>query len=96
MHLLVRKLVDAHRPAVLIVTHDVDEALTLADRVAVMRAGGIRLDLRVPEEARTRGTGEFEHLRDRLLAELGLDAPDAGIARFPSNGNNSSLKEVAR
>jgi len=72
MHALVRALWEAHRPAVLIVTHDVDEALTLADRVAVMTAGRIGLDLPVPAAARTRGSAEFERLRERLLGELGV------------------------
>jgi sulfonate transport system ATP-binding protein len=72
MHALVRALWKAHRPAVLIVTHDVDEALTLADRVTVMTAGRIGLDLPVPVAARTRGSAEFERLRTRLLGELGV------------------------
>src|SRR6202042_544647 len=41
MHDLVTSLWQRHRPAVLLVTHDVDEALTLADRVLVLRAGRI-------------------------------------------------------
>ncbi|ADB52234.1 ABC transporter ATP-binding protein [Conexibacter woesei] len=74
MHALVRTLWEAHRPAVLIVTHDVDEALTLADRITVMRDGAIGLDLTVPHESRTRGSAGFERLRAQLLAELGVDA----------------------
>jgi sulfonate transport system ATP-binding protein len=38
MHDLVFRLWERHRPAVLLVTHDVDEALKLADRVLVLRA----------------------------------------------------------
>src|SRR5439155_3586104 len=33
MHALLRELCRRHQPAVLLVTHDVDEAITLADRV---------------------------------------------------------------
>ena len=36
MHRLVLRLWERHRPAVLLVTHDVDEALVLADRVLVL------------------------------------------------------------
>src|SRR5579863_9731986 len=39
MHRLVLTLYERHRPAVLLVTHDVDEALALADRVLVLRDG---------------------------------------------------------
>ncbi|WP_176057186.1 ABC transporter ATP-binding protein [Paraburkholderia sp. BCC1876] len=41
MHGLVKELVARHHPGVLLVTHDVDEALTLADTILVMRAGRI-------------------------------------------------------
>src|SRR5206468_2408775 len=51
MHALVRELVTAHRPGVLLVTHDVDEAITLADRILVMREG------RIAFEHRTKGDG---------------------------------------
>jgi len=44
MHALLRDLHRRLRPAVLLVTHDVDEALALADRVAVLRDGAIALD----------------------------------------------------
>ncbi len=37
MHGLLRELCAAHRPAVLLVTHDVDEAIALADRIVVLR-----------------------------------------------------------
>ena len=41
MHVLLRKLCAAHQPAVLLVTHDVDEAIVLADRVIVLDDGRI-------------------------------------------------------
>ena len=41
MHALLRELCDRHRPAVLLVTHDVDEAIVLADRVLVIDDGRI-------------------------------------------------------
>jgi sulfonate transport system ATP-binding protein len=48
MQALVAALWQAHRPAVLLVTHDVDEALLLADRVAVLEHGKIALDVKIP------------------------------------------------
>jgi sulfonate transport system ATP-binding protein len=96
MHELVRRLIEVHRPAVLIVTHDVDEALALADRVAVMRDGAIRLGVRVPGDARTRGDREFEALRARLLVELGLPAGVAAADHRLGNGNGALPQEALR
>ncbi|PRY23343.1 ABC transporter ATP-binding protein [Pseudosporangium ferrugineum] len=72
MHGLVRNLIARHRPAVLLVTHDVDEAILLADRVLTMREGRIAADHRVSAAARTRGDAAFVTLRAELLAELGV------------------------
>jgi alkanesulfonate monooxygenase SsuD/methylene tetrahydromethanopterin reductase-like flavin-dependent oxidoreductase (luciferase family) len=44
MHELLFRLVEIHRPTVLLVTHDVDEALKLADRVLVIGDGRIVVD----------------------------------------------------
>ena len=72
MHALLRELCDRHRPAVLFVTHDVDEAVLLADRVVVLREGRICLDRPVDVPApRQRTTPAFARLRAALLAELG-------------------------
>ena len=72
MHGLVRDLIARHRPAVLLVTHDVDEAVLLADRVLTMRDGRIAADHQVSARARSRGHAEFVQLRADLLAELGV------------------------
>jgi sulfonate transport system ATP-binding protein len=68
MHDLVRELVTSHRPGVLLVTHDVDEAIALADRILVMREG------RIAFEHRTKGNGSATISRAELLAELGVFA----------------------
>ncbi|MBK1787487.1 ABC transporter ATP-binding protein [Prauserella cavernicola] len=73
MYELLRALCDRHRPAVLHVTHDVDEAILLADRVTVLRDGLVRLDLPVGLPApRSRTSPDFAGLRQRLLGELGV------------------------
>jgi sulfonate transport system ATP-binding protein len=73
---LVAELCRVHRPAVLLVTHDVDEAVRLADRVAVLRAGRLVTDERITA-ARPRDLGDpqLSALRRKLLADLGV-APD--------------------
>jgi sulfonate transport system ATP-binding protein len=74
MHQLVLRLWARHRPAVLLVTHDVDEALALADRVLVLSAGRISYACAVSDSRpRARTAPELTHLRTRLLAELGVD-----------------------
>ena len=61
-----------HQPAVLLVTHDVDEAIRLADRVLVLREGRFAVDLRI----------DAPHPRDRTdVAVPRAPAPPARRAR---------------
>ncbi|RAG85833.1 sulfonate ABC transporter ATP-binding protein [Streptacidiphilus pinicola] len=83
MHTLLRELWQRHHPSVLLVTHDVDEAAVLADRVLVLDHGRIAVDLTVdlphPRSYRDPRLGEY---RERLLAALGV-RPDGE----PAGGN---------
>jgi sulfonate transport system ATP-binding protein len=73
MHQLVLRLWLAHRPAVLLVTHDVDEALMLADRVVVLSDGRIGYSCRVDvPRPRDRDHPDLITRRADLLAELGV------------------------
>ncbi|MDX2731158.1 MULTISPECIES: ABC transporter ATP-binding protein [unclassified Streptomyces] len=77
---LVAELWQRRGCAVLLVTHDVDEALLLADRALVMRDGAIAYGTPVDlDRPRTVGSPEFAALRSRLLTELGV-AEDASPA----------------
>lgn len=81
MHELVGELVARHRPAVLLVTHDVDEAILLADRVLVLADGSIDLDVAVDlDRPRHRSSARFLALRGLLLDRLGVGR-DAGTGR---------------
>ncbi len=73
MQELVETLWLTHRPAVLLVTHDVEEALLLADRILVLADGRIELDIPVAL-ARPRGPEDpdFPRLRRELLQHLGV------------------------
>jgi sulfonate transport system ATP-binding protein len=74
MHRLVVRLWAHHEPSVLLVTHDVDEALTLADRVLVLANGRIGYSCRIDvPRPRDRNQSQLTDLRTRLLAELGVD-----------------------
>jgi len=64
MHDLLRRLSERHKPAVLLVTHDIDEAIALADRIIMLDDGRIASDLRVAQE--------HGDLRATLLAQLGV------------------------
>jgi sulfonate transport system ATP-binding protein len=73
-HLLLRTLYEIHRPAVLLVTHDVDEALVLAQRVVVLEHGKVRSQVAVPSAPR--GTERYAEVRSLLLAEIERGAVD--------------------
>jgi sulfonate transport system ATP-binding protein len=90
MHVLLQDLCVRHRPAVLLVTHDVDEAILLADRAVVLVDGQITLDLPIDlHRPRDRGHPAFVQMRHRLLLELGVKesvapAPSAVESRTDS------------
>ncbi|MFE3526036.1 ABC transporter ATP-binding protein [Streptomyces sp. NPDC059161] len=73
MHDLVRALRSKHHAAMLLVTHDVDEAIALADRVVVMSNGRIGASHLVELSAADREASiAREGLRSALLEDLGL------------------------
>jgi sulfonate transport system ATP-binding protein len=73
MHRLLLDLWGRHRPAILLVTHDVDEALALADRVVLLADGRIAHEERIAlERPREREHHDLVEKRVRLLTELGV------------------------
>lgn len=80
MHELVKRLAAVHNPAVLLVTHDVDEAITLADRVIVLDQGVIVADIPtdLPDDSRL-CIQRASELRNTLLGHLGV-GPDNSAA----------------
>lgn len=78
MHALLADMCAKYGPSVLMVTHDVEEALVLADRIVIMEHGVLTheliVDLPVP---RDRTSAPFQSLRASLLGKLGVsDALD--------------------
>ena len=74
MHVLLKRLSERYNPAVLLVTHDVDEAIELADRVVLLEAGRLIADVSVslpPSGAPRREA--FAALRSQFLALLGVE-----------------------
>jgi sulfonate transport system ATP-binding protein len=73
MHDLVRELRRKHHASMLLVTHDIDEAIALADRIVVMRDGRIGETHGVDLSAADREASVArERLRAALLVDLGL------------------------
>lgn len=73
MHQLIERVWQKHGFTVLLVTHDVQEAVALADRVILIEEGRIGLDQSIAlPRSRSRGTPEFaaleEHILNRVLA----------------------------
>ncbi|MGN9907439.1 ABC transporter ATP-binding protein [Phytohabitans sp. LJ34] len=74
MHGLLRELCARHRPTVLLVTHDVDEAITLADRIVLLDAGRIAVEQAIDLPApRSHRQPRFLAYRESLLNALGVE-----------------------
>ncbi|MFA6267793.1 MAG: ATP-binding cassette domain-containing protein [Pseudolabrys sp.] len=68
MQQLIERIWIAQKFTAVLVTHDVAEAVALADRVLVISAGKIALDLTVPvERPRRRGSADLAHLEGAVL-----------------------------
>jgi sulfonate transport system ATP-binding protein len=74
MHALLGKLSRAHAPAVLLVTHDVDEAIALADRAIVLEDGRLAADVPIALPQGPRRGETAAALRGRFLSLLGVEA----------------------
>ncbi|GBR06504.1 aliphatic sulfonates import ATP-binding protein SsuB 1 [Gluconacetobacter liquefaciens] len=74
MHTLLRHLSAIHRPAVLLVTHDVEEAIALAGRVIVLDHGKVAHEERIilPDDGEERAVRSLE-IRKKLLVQLGVE-----------------------
>ncbi len=81
MYELVIGLWRRHGPSVLLVTHDVDEALLLADRVFVLESGRIAtefvIDLPRPRDS---ARARFAQLRRAILTRLGVPPPEPSLS----------------
>jgi NitT/TauT family transport system ATP-binding protein len=76
LHQVLLNLWSEHRPTVLFVTHDVDEALLLADRIVVMKEGRLvddrQIKLARPRKVESLALPEAVTHKEVLLRHLGL------------------------
>ncbi|RTL46928.1 MAG: ATP-binding cassette domain-containing protein [Burkholderiales bacterium] len=78
MHRLIEQLWRRHGFTALLVTHDVTEAVALADRVLLIDRGGIALDVDVPlPRPRSRTAAGFAALEERVLLHIVGEQPPA-------------------
>ncbi|MEV0611021.1 ABC transporter ATP-binding protein [Polymorphospora rubra] len=82
MQALVHSLWKAHGFTTVLVTHDVDEAIVLADRILVLTDGRLADEIR-PDfaGARTREDPGFERTRLRILEQLGAAQYETELGR---------------
>ncbi|MRX10599.1 ATP-binding cassette domain-containing protein [Pseudoduganella sp. FT25W] len=84
MHQLILSLWRQHRPSVLLVTHDVDEAVLLADRVLVLERGRIAADIAITQQRpRSADAPQFQKVRAQLLQLLGVELDTPAVAPAP-------------
>ncbi|MET0262836.1 MAG: ABC transporter ATP-binding protein [Rariglobus sp.] len=71
MQQLIERVWQQHRFTAMLVTHDVEEAVALADRVVLIDEGRVVHEVRIPfSRPRDRANPEFIALRERILARV--------------------------
>jgi sulfonate transport system ATP-binding protein len=71
MQRLIERLWQEQQFTALLITHDVEEAVTLADRVVLIEAGRIAMDLSIPlSRPRQRGDAAFAALVENILERV--------------------------
>jgi osmoprotectant transport system ATP-binding protein len=100
------RLQDSVRKTVIFVTHDIDEAITLGDRIAILRAGGVLAQYDTPDAILSRPADDFvagvvgadralKRLALRRLDEIELDpAPHAALNGVPVLGGETTLRDA--
>ena len=95
------RLQDLVQKTIVFVTHDIDEAIKLADRIAILAVGGVLEQYGAPEELLRRPANEFVEQflgRERGLKRMALlnvsDVPLSPGAVVPAEATPAEAKEV--
>src|SRR5690606_13830116 len=69
-----RKMLDLVKPTVILVTHDVSEAITLGDQVVVLstRPAGVKTIIDIEEQDRDKSSPSYAEKLSRILEDLGV------------------------
>ncbi|MBC7682644.1 MAG: ATP-binding cassette domain-containing protein [Ferruginibacter sp.] len=88
MHRLIEGLWEKHKFTALLVTHDVQEAVALADRVILIEDGRIALDENIAlARPRWHGDAEFARIEKRILDRV-LQKPERSVQVPPGRGGD--------
>ena len=93
------------RKTVVCVTHDIDEAIKMGDRIAILRDGGVLAQYDTPDAILERPADEFverfvgpdralKRLALRTLAELKLRPLDGAVPKAPALPRDTSLRDA--
>jgi len=91
------------RKTIVFVTHDIDEAILIGDRIAILREGGQLVQVDTPERLLAHPADEFvarfvgadrglKRLSLTTLAEVELDPPNGAVA--PTAGADTTLRDA--
>jgi sulfonate transport system ATP-binding protein len=96
MHALIERLWREHRFTALLVTHDVHEAVALADRILLIEEGRIALDQTVPlARPRERASGAFARLEERVLQRVMKTHGTDETAEEPASSPHTAARDAA-
>jgi osmoprotectant transport system ATP-binding protein len=99
------RLHDVERKTVIFVTHDIDEAIKLGDRIAILREGGVLAQYDTPDAILAAPADDFvarfvgadrglKRLALRRLAEIELDSPNGVPADAPRTSLQTTLRDA--
>jgi osmoprotectant transport system ATP-binding protein len=99
------RLHDLERKTIVFVTHDIDEAIKLGDRIAILREGGVLAQYDTPDAILASPADEFvarfvgadrglKRLALRRLAEIELEAPNGIPPGTPYTSAQTTLRDA--